>query len=183
MEKIQLLFKALVIGIAGGLIFNGLHIPLPWTLGPLTAIAMAQVHCKMKLVWPVQIRDAAIVLLGYVMGRTFTIETGQRILSYLPLLSAGNSSGNRGAGCLRFSRLLCGNRGLRGFRETIESTRRSNHYSYNKHGSSHPAWFRRPSLTVLAYFYRPSICRHTNRNVGRYRQPGQLEANNRVQPA
>lgn len=86
MEKIRQFLETLAIGLAGGLIFKLLHIPLPWTLGPLTAAALAGIRFKRKIFWPVQVRDAAIVILGYAMGRTFTVETGQRILSYLPLL-------------------------------------------------------------------------------------------------
>jgi uncharacterized protein len=62
------------------------NLPLPWTLGPLVFIGIAQVGLKQEIVWPVRIRDVSLAVLGYAMGRAFTPDTGLRILALLPSL-------------------------------------------------------------------------------------------------
>ncbi len=78
--------ESLVIGSIGGWIFSLIHLPLPWTLGPLVSISVAKFGFKLQLSWPAQIRNIAMAVLGYSMGRTFTPETGQHILTLLPIL-------------------------------------------------------------------------------------------------
>jgi uncharacterized protein len=79
-------FSAIIVGSLGGSLFQLINIPLPWTLGPLTFVAVAQLYFKMDLNWPSRLRNWGLVLLGYTMGRTFTPETGMRIFYLLPLL-------------------------------------------------------------------------------------------------
>lgn len=49
-------------------------------------IAIAEIGFKVRLNWPSQIRNIALLFLGYSMGRAFTPETGQRIWALFPLL-------------------------------------------------------------------------------------------------
>lgn len=77
---------AFSIGCLGGWVFTLIRLPLPWTLGPLFFIGVAKVGLKQALVWPTKIRDIAMAVLGYSMGRSFTPETGQQLFSLLPSL-------------------------------------------------------------------------------------------------
>lgn len=79
-------FKALSIGCLGGVIFSLIHLPLPWTLGPLVFIGVARVGLKQDIVWPTIFRDIAMAVLGYAIGRSFTPETGHQLISLLPSL-------------------------------------------------------------------------------------------------
>ncbi|NLI92611.1 MAG: AbrB family transcriptional regulator [Peptococcaceae bacterium] len=77
---------AIIIGVIGGGLFQLTRMPLPWTLGPMATVGIAQLYFKKEIFWPSDIRNMGLVVLGYVMGRSFTPETGERILSYLPWL-------------------------------------------------------------------------------------------------
>lgn len=76
------------LGCLGGWIFSQLHIPIPWTLGPLAATGILKIGFKRQIVWPGRIRNIAMVVLGFVMGSPFTPETGRNILEKMPLLTA-----------------------------------------------------------------------------------------------
>lgn len=75
-------------GVIGGYVFSIIHIPLPWTLGPLTSMMMLQSRFKRPIMWPSQARDIAFIFLSYVMGSSFTPETGINIVRQFPLLFA-----------------------------------------------------------------------------------------------
>lgn len=72
---------------AGGGIFTLVHMPLPWTLGPLMTVILVKIGFRRPVYWPVKIRNLAMVLLGYVMGSPFTPQTGQQVLAQLPAMS------------------------------------------------------------------------------------------------
>lgn len=74
------------IAVIGGFFMDFINAPLPWTLGPITAVSLASLILGRTFRWPLGIRNTALILLGYAMGRSFTIETGQAILSQLPLM-------------------------------------------------------------------------------------------------
>lgn len=78
--------EAFILGSLGGWIFSLIHLPLPWTLGPLVSITIAKYSFKRQVYWSAQIRNIAMAILGYSMGRSFTPETGQHILTLLPIL-------------------------------------------------------------------------------------------------
>ncbi len=70
----------------GGIIFNLLHIPVPWLLGPMASILIAVKLGKLPLYWPIQIRDSGLIILGYSIGLAFTKESSMQILANLPLM-------------------------------------------------------------------------------------------------
>lgn len=63
-----------------------LRVPLPWTLGPIAAISLYALKTGRRVHWPLKARNAALIVLGYAMGRPFTVETGYKILEQLPLM-------------------------------------------------------------------------------------------------
>lgn len=81
------IFTTLLIAVSGGYIFYLLHVPLAWMLGSLTAVVIAGISNKFPLVWPIQIRNGALLFLGYSMGRPFTLAAGQQIINNLPLMA------------------------------------------------------------------------------------------------
>jgi uncharacterized protein len=83
----QILVTGLV-AIPGGLLFDFLHIPLPWMLGPLTVTLLYNALSGQRARWPVHFRNAGLIVIGYSMGRTLTLETIQQILANLPGMAA-----------------------------------------------------------------------------------------------
>ena len=80
------LVKALFIATVGGVLFSLIHVPLPWTLGPIAAISLYALKTGKRIYWSIKIRNITLIIFGYAMGRPFTAETGQKIIEYLPLM-------------------------------------------------------------------------------------------------
>ena len=69
-----------------GIPMTTLNAPLPWTLGPIVFVALGSLIRKQPFHWSLRIRNTALILLGYAMGRPFTLETGRAILAQFPLM-------------------------------------------------------------------------------------------------
>ncbi len=80
------ILKALCLSVTVGALFALINVPLPWTLGPIAAISLYSLKTGKRIYWPITIRDTALIVLGYAMGRPFTVETGYKILEHLPLM-------------------------------------------------------------------------------------------------
>lgn len=85
MEILKIL-ATFLIAAAGGLLFQLLHIPLPWMLGPLATTIIYHTASGGQARWPVRLRDLGLVVIGYSMGRTVTPETTGEILTNLPAM-------------------------------------------------------------------------------------------------
>jgi len=84
---VRLLYTALL-SLTGGLLFNLLHIPLPWLLGPMTFTLIGSRAVKtVRPSWPNWIRDTALILIGYSIGLTFTMTTLRQIGQQLPTMA------------------------------------------------------------------------------------------------
>ncbi|CUH96324.1 putative membrane protein [Propionispora sp. 2/2-37] len=81
-------FETLLIAVMGGVLFSYIHIPLPWMLGPLSAVMLWNALAKRKVYWPVKLRNAGLIVLGFIMGSPFTLETGRQIVLQLPTMLA-----------------------------------------------------------------------------------------------
>ena len=84
---LQILTTGLV-AIPGGFLFYFLHIPLPWMLGPLTITLIHHALRGRETRWPAGLRNAAMIVIGYSMGRAVTVETAKQILINLPGMAA-----------------------------------------------------------------------------------------------
>ncbi|CAG7618246.1 hypothetical protein PAESOLCIP111_02096 [Paenibacillus solanacearum] len=82
------LLETIIVTFVGGILFSLLHMPLSWMLGPLTAVLLWQGFTKRTLTWPVGLRNAGLVLLGYSMGLAFTAESASQIVTQLPYMLA-----------------------------------------------------------------------------------------------
>lgn len=80
------MLKALCLSVTVGALFALVNVPLPWTLGPITAISLYSLKTGERMYWPITVRNTALIVLGYAMGRPFTVETGYKILEHLPLM-------------------------------------------------------------------------------------------------
>jgi uncharacterized protein len=79
--------ETFMIALIGGSIFYVLQMPLPWMLGSLLAVLLWNGYAKRKMAWPKQIWYVGLMIVGYTIGSTFTIETGREILSQLPVMA------------------------------------------------------------------------------------------------
>lgn len=55
-------------------------------LGPLVFINILSLGFKQKVIWPIYIRNSGLIVLGYIMGSSFTNDTLSQILSQLPAM-------------------------------------------------------------------------------------------------
>jgi membrane AbrB-like protein len=83
-SKVLTILTTGLVAIPGGFLFSFLHIPLPWMLGPLTITLIHHALRGKGVRWPVEFRNAGLIVIGYSMGRTVTVETTQQILINLP---------------------------------------------------------------------------------------------------
>lgn len=75
------------IAIIGALLFHWIHIPLAWLLGPITTVMLWQMLTRRRLSTPFSFRQAASVMLGYMLGTSFTRDTAWEIVRQLPLMA------------------------------------------------------------------------------------------------
>ncbi|WP_256238053.1 AbrB family transcriptional regulator [Bacillus sp. EB600] len=68
------MLKVLVLSLIGGYIFSLLHIPIPWMLGPIVVVMLAQFVYKGPLKWSGKMCDLGVVMVGTVIGVKFNID-------------------------------------------------------------------------------------------------------------
>ncbi|WP_378954992.1 AbrB family transcriptional regulator [Pelosinus sp. sgz500959] len=78
--------ETLLIALLGGFLFSYLHTPLPWMLGALTTVLLWNFLLKRKVCWPGKFANIGQIIIGYTIGRTFTQETCQQIMTQLPIM-------------------------------------------------------------------------------------------------
>lgn len=84
--------ETLLISLAGGLTFSLAHLPLPWLLGSLTAVMIWSLAVKRDTFWPVELRNSGLIILGYMLGISFSSETLHQIIRQLPAMVLATSS-------------------------------------------------------------------------------------------
>lgn len=72
------------IAVLGGFVFEFLHMPIPWLIGPMLAVFIGSKSLKTGLYWPQFIRDTGLVIVGYSMGLSFTGQAIVEIVRQLP---------------------------------------------------------------------------------------------------
>jgi uncharacterized protein len=85
-KKINRFYITLFIASFGGILFSFLGIPIPWLLGPMTAVLISSKSRGFHALWPRQIRDAGLVLLGYSIGLSLTKAAMVQIFGKLPIM-------------------------------------------------------------------------------------------------
>ena len=74
---------ALAIGLVGALIFVYLNMPLPWMLGSMTATTIAALSGA-RVAAPTVVRTPMILIVGVMVGATFTPDILQRFTEWWP---------------------------------------------------------------------------------------------------
>lgn len=80
------IIETIVITFLGGMLFTLLHVPLSWMLGPMTAVLLWNTFTRRNLVWPTWLRNGGLLLLGYSMGLSLTLESTKKISTQLPYM-------------------------------------------------------------------------------------------------
>lgn len=79
-----------VLGVIGAFVFQLLHIPMPWLLGPLLTVLVLQLTSPLPLKWNKHFRNFGLVIAGYSIGHAFTLEALADIRLYLPVMISLN---------------------------------------------------------------------------------------------
>lgn len=79
------------IALIGGLLFLLIHVPLPWLLGPLTAVTAWRLATGRVLYLPPIFFRIALLILGYMLGSSFTKETAVQIMQQLPFMAVSTT--------------------------------------------------------------------------------------------
>lgn len=78
--------KTFLLAASGGLLFYWLQIPLAWMLGPLCAVVTWSQIRKQPQYFPISVRNAALIVLGYLIGKAFTVDAAAQIAAQLPVM-------------------------------------------------------------------------------------------------
>lgn len=71
MRNIQSMGIVLVVSLLGVWIFNLLHLPVPWLLGPLFFVLISQFFIQTHLYWPSSFRNIGLIVIGISVGQSF----------------------------------------------------------------------------------------------------------------
>jgi membrane AbrB-like protein len=77
----------IIIGFAGGLLFSWMKMPLGWMTGSMVFTTVAAIF-GMRMEFPKPLRNGMVVILGLMIGSTFTPETLDHALTWAPTLLA-----------------------------------------------------------------------------------------------
>ncbi|WP_416150553.1 AbrB family transcriptional regulator [Salipaludibacillus sp. HK11] len=83
MKEYKPYIDTIFLAVFGGILFNQFNLPLPWMLGPLTAVMLWSGFTDRVLVWPNYLKNAGLIILGMSFGLNFTLETIQIIGPYI----------------------------------------------------------------------------------------------------
>lgn len=76
---------ALAVGVAGGLIFTRLKLPLPWMLGAMTACTLAAL-LRAPITAPMIVRPPMTVVIGVMLGAGFSPQVVESVPRWLPTI-------------------------------------------------------------------------------------------------
>lgn len=84
--KYWIIGRTFLLAATGGILFFLLSIPLAWMLGPLTMVVIWSQSLGTVVCWPLNLRNGALVILGYLIGKAFTAEAAHQISVQLPMM-------------------------------------------------------------------------------------------------
>lgn len=80
----QRILLSLVTAMIGGTLFKLAHLPVPWLLGPMVAVLLGSVFWKGRYEWPIPIRNAGMIVVGYTIGLSMTATALRDMFYQLP---------------------------------------------------------------------------------------------------
>ncbi|MDO7907783.1 AbrB family transcriptional regulator [Paenibacillus sp. JX-17] len=85
-EKCLQIGLTLITGAAGGLLFSLIHLPIPWLLGPMIGSLIGSSLIKNRYVWPAGLRNTGLMIVGYTIGMSLTVQALRRMGTELPYM-------------------------------------------------------------------------------------------------
>ncbi|MFZ3587759.1 AbrB family transcriptional regulator [Bacillus sp. DJP31] len=86
MKNHLILIETLIVGFVGGLIFTFLHLPLAWMLGSLLSTVFWRLRMKRDVLILPSMRNGALIIIGYLLGISFTYDTLLQMGKMLPAM-------------------------------------------------------------------------------------------------
>ncbi|TBL81083.1 AbrB family transcriptional regulator [Paenibacillus thalictri] len=77
---------SLITAIVGGIVFKLLHLPIPWLLGPMVFVLIGSNVFKGSYQWSGQIRNGAMIVVGYTIGLSMTAAALKEMSYQLPAM-------------------------------------------------------------------------------------------------
>ncbi|SDX38198.1 AbrB family transcriptional regulator [Paenibacillus sp. CF384] len=81
------MWSALLTALIGGLAFKLMHAPIPWLLGPMIAVLLGTNLLGRTYKWPMQARNAGMIIVGYTIGLSMTAEALREMSYQLPSMT------------------------------------------------------------------------------------------------
>jgi membrane AbrB-like protein len=85
-KKVFPFCETVLVAFIGGLLFTFLHLPLAWMLGSLLTVVLWKLVLKREVVSKPVTRNGALVIIGYMLGISFTYETLVQMVKMLPAM-------------------------------------------------------------------------------------------------
>lgn len=80
------LLETVAVALLGGFLFHCARLPLPWLLGTITFLLVWKFALKRNIYGHKGFRPAALLIIGYNIGSSFTRETGSLLAWHLPYM-------------------------------------------------------------------------------------------------
>jgi membrane AbrB-like protein len=90
-ERLPAIFKTLAVGIPAGYLFDRLHTPIPWMIGPMVAVATLNLM-GMRMHSPPYARQMGQVILGSAVSLYFTPTVVRELGANLPAIVAATAA-------------------------------------------------------------------------------------------
>ncbi|QHT62163.1 AbrB family transcriptional regulator [Paenibacillus lycopersici] len=78
--------RTVVLSVIGGLLFDWMNIPIPWLLGPMIAVLIGNNLVADRFVWPQELRNTALIIVGYTIGLSLTAAALKEMALQLPYM-------------------------------------------------------------------------------------------------
>ncbi|SDX33384.1 AbrB family transcriptional regulator [Paenibacillus sp. PDC88] len=85
-HKAARLSLTLLTALLGGWIFDLLHIPLSWLLGPMVFVLIGSSKWGTHFEWNASLRNTGMIIVAYTMGLSFTLSALKEITRHLPTM-------------------------------------------------------------------------------------------------
>ncbi|WP_010273168.1 AbrB family transcriptional regulator [Paenibacillus senegalensis] len=79
--------ESLTVAVLFGFLFTWLRVPIPWMLGPIAGLVIWSTLIKKPVAASRSMRNSGLIVLGYLIGSSFTIEAGREIIRQLPWMT------------------------------------------------------------------------------------------------
>lgn len=83
MQKVKAYSITFIVALVGALLFQLLHLPIPWLLGPIVATLLVQLATPLQLTWHARFRDGGLIVVGLSLGSFFTHDVLQSVPQYI----------------------------------------------------------------------------------------------------